>query len=143
MGYKTFVNVVILIAIALVVLYAVISIILQAESNITFWMLRPSEKAAMDIVGRITALAGTTGNVETDYSTLQPGLEYYLINSEKITCVIARQSQIGKYPVMGGMMTTINCYSTPLSVDITNQQEEMLEVSIEKKYEDGVEISVR
>ena len=116
MGWDIFANVVILVVVALICLYAIVSIILQAESNIIFWMMRPSEKAAMDVVGRITALGGTTGEVTTTYKTEMYGNEYYLINSGKITCVITKKTQAAP-GVMGGKMTTINCYSSPFSMD--------------------------
>ncbi len=143
MGWQTFQNVVILIGIALVTLAAIIIIILQAESNLTFWVLRPSEKAALDIVGRITALGGTTGNVEISYGSEMPDLEYYLMNSEKVTCIITKKIESGPYPVPGGMMTTINCYSSPFPINIPIQEgERVLEFDFEKTYDDGVKITI-
>jgi len=138
MGWETFANVFILIATALICLYAIITIILQAESNIVFWMLRPSEKAAMDIVGRITALGGTTGKIITTYRTEMYGNVYYLVNSGKVTCVIAKKTQAAP-GVMGGKMTTINCYSAPISAELNQRYgEENMKIDLEKLYEDGL-----
>jgi len=140
MAWDTFANVVILIAVALISLYTIITIILQAESNIIFWMMRPSEKAAMDIVGRITALGGTTGEITTTYRTEMYGNEYYLINSGKITCVITKKTQAAP-GVMGGEMTTINCYSAPLLMDLhSHHMEEAMKIKFEKSYSDGLVI---
>jgi len=143
MGWETFSNVIILIAVALICLYAIITIILQAESNIIFWMMRPSEKAAMDIVGRITALGGTTGEITTTYKTELYGNKYYLINSEKITCVITKKVQAAP-GVMGGEMTTFNCYSAPISTDLhPRHMEESVKIEFEKYYDDGLIIEER
>jgi hypothetical protein len=140
MSWDTFANVILLIAVALICLYGIITIILQAESNIIFWMMRPSEKAAMDIVGIVTALGGTTGEITTTYETEMYGNEYYLINSGKITCVITKKTQAAP-GVMGGEMTTINCYSAP--IDATINQRRMattVPVKFEKYYDDGLVI---
>ena len=135
MGWETFSNVIILIATALIVLYAIITIILQAESNIIFWMMRPSEKAAMDIVGRITALGGTTGEITTTYKTELYGNEYYLINSGKITCVITKKVEAAP-GVMGGEMTTINCYSAPIDTNIIQRiMDESIKIDFMKYWD--------
>jgi len=140
MGWKTFSNTFIWIATALICLYAIITIILQAESNIIFWMMRPSEKAAMDIVGRITALGGTSGKITTTYRTEMYGNVYYLINSGKITCVITKKTQAAP-SVLGGKMTTINCYSAPISMDLNPRYmggEEGVKIDFKKYYDDGL-----
>lgn len=140
MGWETFSNVIILTAVALICLYTIITIILQAESNIIFWMMRPSEKAAMDIVGRITALGGTTGEITTTYRTEMYGNMYYMINSGKITCVITKKTQAAP-GVMGGKMTTINCYSAPLSMENDLSSRHMVEsmkIKFEKYYDNGL-----
>jgi hypothetical protein len=143
MGSETFSNVFILIATALICLYAITTIILQAESNIIFWMMRPSEKAAMDIVGRISALGGTTGNVITTYRTEMYGNEYYLINSGKITCVITKKTQ-ARPGVPGGEMTTINCYSAPIDTSISERlMDESMKIEFEKYYHNGLVIEER
>jgi len=140
MGWDIFFDVIILITVAIICLYATITIILQAESNIIFWIMRPSEKAAMDIVGRITALGGTTGEITTTYKTEMYGNEYYLINSGKITCVITKKTQAVP-GVMGGGMTTINCYSVPISMNLQPQHmvgKDGIDVDFEKYYDDGL-----
>lgn len=138
MGWDTFVNVGIMIFTGLICLYAIITIITQAEANIIFWMLRPSEKVVMDIVGRITALGATTGDVTTIYRTEIYNNKYYLINSGKITCVITKRKQATE-GLMGGKMTTINCYSTPISVDLARRyDEESMKIELEKLYKDGL-----
>ena len=135
MGWETFSNVFILIATALICLYAVITIILQAESNIIFWMTRPSEKTALDIVGRITALGGTTGEITTTYKTEFYGNQYYLINSGKITCVITKKTQAAP-GVVGGKMTTINCYSAPIAMNLDpRHMTENMKIKFEKYWD--------
>ena len=135
MGWETFSNVFILLATALIVIYAIATIIFQAESNIIFWMMRPSEKAAMDIVGRVTALGGTTGDVTTTYRTEMYGNVYYLINSGKITCVIAKKTQAAP-GIMGGKMTTINCYSAPIDSTIYQRRmDERIKIDFEKYWD--------
>jgi len=137
MGWETFSNVVILIATALIILYTIITIILQAESNIIFWMMRPSEKAAMDIVGMVAALGGTSGKVTTSYKTEKGLNEYYLINSGKITCIITKSIQ-STPGVMGGKMTTINCYSGPIDSTIHDRMDEFMEFEFVKYYDNGL-----
>jgi hypothetical protein len=138
MGWETFSNTFIEIATGLICLYAIITIINQASSNIIFWMMRPSEKAALDVVSRFTALGGTTGEITTTYRTEMYGNVYYLVNSGKITCVITKRVQAAP-GVAGGGMTTINCYSTPFSKNLdSHDAEEFIRINLEKYYEDGL-----
>ncbi len=138
MGWETFSNAFVLIAVAFIVLYAIFTIIFQAQSNITFWMTRGSEKAAMNVVGRVTALGGTTGRITTTYRTERGINEYYLINSGKITCVITKLVQASP-GVRGGEMTTINCYSAPIQSTINQRRmNEHLEIEFEKYYDNDL-----
>ncbi len=107
---RTLQQTIFLIVMILVLLLAAIILIMTVQSNVTFWMLRPSETAALDIVSYVTALGGTTGNIQTEYKGFTSQIDYYLLNRDKMICVIAQRT-----PSMpqAGVLTTINCYSTP------------------------------
>ncbi len=38
----------------------------MVQANQMFWILRPSDSTAMDIVSRVNAMSGTTGRVSAD-----------------------------------------------------------------------------
>jgi len=91
---------------------------MTVQANITFWMIRPSESAALDIVSIITALGGTTGNVETEYKGFTSKIDYYLLNRDKMICVIAQKTP-ETMVAASGVLTTINCYSAPFVIEST------------------------
>jgi hypothetical protein len=112
-------NSLIIIFTAIIVIFSIIVLIQQVEANLMFWILRPSESTALDIVSKFTALGGTTGKVITDYRNITNNIHYYVYNSGKIVCVISIKEEKGVLP-----LKTINCYSTPYEVNIQPQQEE-------------------
>lgn len=65
------------------------------------------------------------------------GNVYYVINSGKITCVIAKKTQAAP-GVMGGEMTTVNCYSTPNSMDLSARyMVEDIKIKFKKYWDDS------
>jgi len=104
-------NTLIIIFTTIIVIFAVIMLIQQAEANLMFWTLRPSESTAMDIVSKYAALGGTTGEVITDYRNITQNINYNIYSSGKMVCVISRREEKGAAP-----LKTINCYSTPFAV---------------------------
>ena len=115
----------ILYVIMVLMVILIISILIQsAMANVSFWLLRPSESAAMDLVGYITALGGTTGYVTAEYKPTTENITYYTKGLEKIICVIAQVSHVRTGPInipaVGGSLTTYNCFSTPFTADISS-----------------------
>ena len=112
-------NTIIIIFTTLIVIVSVIILIQQAEANLMFWTLRPSESTALDIVSKYAALGGTTGEAITDYTNITQNINYNIYSSGKMVCVISRREEAGAAP-----LKTINCYSTPYAVNIPVQAEE-------------------
>jgi len=106
-------NTLIIIFTIIIVIFSVIVLIQQVEANIAFWILRPSESTALDIVGKITALGGTTGKIKTDYRNITNEVDYWGLTDKKIICMIALKQETGALPIK-----TINCYSFPFNVNI-------------------------
>jgi len=116
MAERVTANTLIIIFTAIIVIFSVIVLIQQAEANIMFWILRPSESTAMDIVSKFTALGGTSGKVITDYSNITSNVHYYIHNEGKVVCVISVKKVEGALP-----LKTVNCFSTPFEVNIPEQ----------------------
>lgn len=124
-------------AMILIVILIIAIMIQTAISNITFWLLRPSESAALDLVGYITALGGTTGDAIIEYKVYTSGVTYYVKKSEKIVCVIAQMTEVGGLPLLGGGLTTYNCYSTPFVSQISEPtSEKFSNFFLKKSFED-------
>jgi len=126
-------NTLIIIFTSIIVIFSIIVLIQQAEANIMFWILRPSESTALDIVSKFTALGGTTGKVTTDYRNITNNINYFVYSKGKIVCVISIKEEKGTLP-----LKTINCYSTPFEVNIPSQLEEYEEsfhICFEKDYD--------
>ena len=111
------------VAMTLTVLVIITILIQSVMANVSFWLLRPSESAAMDLVGYITALGGTSGYVTVEFAPTTENVTYYVKSTEKIICVIAQVSHIRQGPInipaVGGSLTTYNCFSTPFVADIS------------------------
>jgi len=125
-------NTLIIIFTTIIVIFAVIMLIQQAEANLMFWTLRPSESTAMDIVSKYAALGGTTGEVVTDYRNITQNINYNINSSGKMVCVISRKEEKNLAP-----LKTINCYSTPFEVSIPFQDvqyEESFHLCFKKDY---------
>jgi len=109
------------IVMTLTVLLLIYIFVQSAMTNVSFWLLRPSESAAMDLVGYITALGGTSGYVTAEFKPTTENVTYYVKGSRKIICVIAQVSQVRGGPIdlpaVGGALTTYNCFSTPFFAD--------------------------
>lgn len=113
---RTLQQTIFLIILILVLLLSTFILIMTVQANITFWMIRPSESAALDIVGYTTALGGTTGVVNTEYKGFTSDITYYVLNREKMVCIIAEKTP--EQPLAGGgPLKTINCYSTPFIME--------------------------
>jgi hypothetical protein len=97
--------------IVMIAIYILIEVVL---TQVAFWILRPSEMAAMDLVGAVTALGGTSGYVETDFKTYTTNVTYYIKITEKVLCIISQRKQSTTTPVIG-VMTTFNCFSMPFA----------------------------
>lgn len=106
-----------------------------------FWVLRPSETTALDVVGRVTGLAATTGNVSTEYKNQTGKVFYYFYGLDKMLCVITHLSLTGT-PTMGKEMTTINCYSMPFPVNIEKNEGNEFDLILDKYYE-GEKVKVK
>jgi len=138
---RTLKQAIFLIVTILLLLIAAIVLIMTAEAQITFWMLRPSETASLDIVGYITALGGCMGHISTEYKGFTTRVTYYLFNRDKIVCVIAEKTPEGPLPVRG-VLTTINCYSTPFKIErktdgtLNPPRGEPFSLNLDKLYED-------
>jgi len=117
MAERVTANTLIVIFTAIIVIFSIIVLIQQAEANIMFWILRPSESTAMDIVSKFTALGGTSGKIITEYRNITSNVHYYVYNEGKIVCVISIKK------VEGGLnpLKTVNCFSTPFEVNIPEQ----------------------
>lgn len=102
------------IALFIIVMIAIYALIQVTVTQVAFWILRPSEMFAMDLVGATTALGGTTGEVETCFWIYTANVTYYVDNPEKILCVISQRKQDIETPVIG-VLTTFNCFSTPFT----------------------------
>ena len=111
MAERTTSNTIIIIFTTIIVIFSVIILIQQAEANLMFWTLRPSESTALDIVSKYTALGGTTGKVFTDYRNITQNINYNIYSHGKMVCVISRKEEAGATP-----LKTINCYSTPFPI---------------------------
>ncbi len=111
MAERTTSNTIIIIFTTIVVLAAVIILIQDAEANLMFWTIRPSESTALDIISKYTALGGTTGEVTTDYRNITSNINYNVYSSGKMVCVISRKVETG-----ATALKTINCYSTPFEI---------------------------
>jgi len=121
----------------LIVLFIIAIMIQTVMSNVSFWLLRPSESAALDLVGYITALGGTTGDSMIQYKVYTSGVTYYVKKSEKIVCVIAQMDKVYGLPVIGGGLTTYNCYSTPFVSQISDiTSEKFSDFNLEKYFQD-------
>jgi len=104
-------NTIIIIFTTIIVIFSVIILIQQAEANIMFWTLRPSESTALDIVSKYAALGGTTGDVITDYRNITRNIHYNIYSKGKMVCVISKKEEAGV-----ASLKTINCYSTPFTI---------------------------
>ena len=109
------------VSMVLIVVVIIAILIQSAMANVSFWLLRPAESAAMDLVGYITALGGTSGYVTAEFKPTTENITYYVKGSDKIICVIAQVSQVRGGPIaipaVGGSLTTYNCFSTPFVAD--------------------------
>lgn len=113
-------NALIIIVTAIVVIFTVIMLIQQAEANIMFWILRPSESTALDIVSKFTALGGTSGKVTTDYRNITNNVNYYVYHEGKVVCVMS----IKKGEGVLNPLKTINCFSAPFELDLEELNDE-------------------
>lgn len=109
-------NTLIIIFTTIIVIFSVIVLVQQVEANLMFWILRPSDTTALDMVSKVNALTGTKGRVTTDYRNITKEVDYYITNDDKIVCVIAQKKELGSLP-----LKTINCYSTSKSVIIPDK----------------------
>ncbi len=111
-------NTIIIIFTTIIVIFAVIVLIQQAEANLMFWTLRPSESTALDIVSKYAALGGTVGEAITDYRNITTGIKYNIYGpvGGKMVCVISKKETQG-----APTLKTINCYSTPFAISIPTQ----------------------
>jgi len=120
-------------------------LIVVVTTQVAFWILRPSEMAAMDIVGAVTALGGTSGDVETDFKTYTANVTYYVKMTEKILCVISQRKQTTATPVIGAM-TTFNCFSMPFAPNLyfnPSYPIEFTEFRLKKIFQDSFVIVER
>ncbi len=69
----------------------------------------------MDLVGAVTSLGGTTGEVDTDFRTYTANVTYYVKKSEKILCIISQRKQDPLTTPVVGVLTTFNCFSMPFT----------------------------
>lgn len=131
---RTLVQSIFMIVTILGLLIFTIMFITTVKSNITFWMLRPSETATLDMVGIVTALGGTKGSIKTEYKGFTSEIDYYIKKGGKMVCIIAQKKP--EEPLgIGGVLTTINCFSTPFVADIDDTKSvETLIHKFEKKY---------
>jgi archaellum component FlaG (FlaF/FlaG flagellin family) len=125
------------IALFIIVMIAIYALIQTTITQVSFWILRPSEMAAMDLVGAVTSLGGTTGDVKTDFRTYTSNVTYYVKTAGKVLCMISQREQKADTPIIGAL-TTFNCYSMPFdaSVHLTQDNSCILEKSFEGPFID-------
>lgn len=114
-------NTLIIIFASIIVIFSIIVFIRGVEANLMFWILRPSDTTALDIVSKFNALSGVSGRVIIDYTNITNNVNYYITSENKIVCVIAKVEEEGSMP-----LKTVNCYSTtkPASLgDVDDEQE--------------------
>lgn len=130
MGKRTTTNTIIIVVTFIIVVFAVILLIQQVEANVFFWLLRPSEATAMDIVGRTTVLGSSVGEIQVEYKNIT-GVDFYIHKEDKLVCVIVQKTGGGSKP-----LTTINCYSLPFDALIEDLSTDAgFTLCLEKKYD--------
>ncbi len=127
------------IALFIIVMIALYALINTIVAQVAFWILRPSEMAAMDLVGTVTTLGGTTGDVTTHLRPYTENVMYYMKKSEKVICVISQRSQKTETPIVG-VLTSFNCFSTPFTLQsdlpVSADGVESYEFELKKVFED-------
>jgi len=132
-----------IIVMVLIVVYIVANLIKTALNNVTFWLLRPSESAALDLVSYITALGGTSANVSMEYKVYTSDITYHVKRVDKIICIIAQVSDSGFLSLMSSDVKTYNCYSTPFISEISDPTSEKFNnIHLEKMWNDRVVVDI-
>jgi hypothetical protein len=126
------------VAMFIVVMIAIYILIQVVVTQVAFWILRPSEMASLDLVGAVSALGGTTGEVTAEYRTYTGNVTYYVKKTEKIICVISQRKQTEDMPLVGGIYVTFNCFSTPFvpQFDFGYSSMESYEFNLVKSFQD-------
>jgi hypothetical protein len=125
----------------LIMVFIIANFINSALKNVSFWLLRPSESAALDLVGYITALGGTSGKTSLEYKVYTSDVTYHVKRSGKLICIIAKISEEGPFLLFSDVKT-YNCYSTPFDPQTNDITPEGFTNFYLKKYLESNEIRV-
>ena len=138
MGSTTVGHMIFYVAMFIIMMIAIFVLLATVTTQVSFWILRPSEMAAMDLVGTVTSLGGTSGEVTTEFKTYTANVIYYMNRMDKILCVISQRKQSVSTPIVG-VLTTFNCFSMPFTPDIyfiSHLPVESSEFTLHKRFQD-------
>lgn len=121
-------------AMFIIVMIAIYMLIQTVVTQVAFWILRPSEMFAMDLVGSVSSLGGTTGDITADFRAYTENVTYYVksgktsLDTEKILCVISQRKNTTTTPIVG-VLTTFNCFSMPFRPSLNFDPSQPIESS--------------